>query len=90
MYWGFTYDEHMLNMQALAFNGEWENATILIIYFDIMSWRDYSMCSYERQIVLLINFYWVVFFFKLLKKECVYDNVLCFALCEKSNPYLQR
>jgi hypothetical protein len=50
MYWGFTYDEHMLNMQALVFDGGWENAIILSIYFDTMSWRDYNMCAYERQI----------------------------------------
>jgi len=38
MYWGFTYDEHMLNMQALAFNGEWENAIIfyhLFLYYEL-------------------------------------------------------
>jgi hypothetical protein len=50
-------------MQALALNGGWENAIILNFYFDTMSWKDYGMCSYERQIGLPINFYWVFFFF---------------------------
>ncbi len=58
MYWGFTYDEHMLNMQALALNGEGENAIILSIYFDTMSWRDYIACALMRdKLVLAIKFY---------------------------------
>jgi len=71
MYWEFTYDEHMLNMQALAFNGEWENAIILSIYFDIMSWRDYNMCSYERQIGFINKFLLGPFLKNVQKKKCV-------------------
>jgi hypothetical protein len=37
------------HVEYASINGEWENAMILNIYFDTMSWRDYSMCSYKRQ-----------------------------------------
>jgi hypothetical protein len=48
----------MLNMQALALNGEGENAIILSIYFDTMSWRDYIACALMRdKLVLAIKFY---------------------------------
>lgn len=70
MYWGFTHDGQILNMQALALNGEWENAIILNIYFDTMSWIDYSMCSYKKQIGFTNKFSLGLF-----PKKCSKKNV---------------
>ena len=42
--------QHVLNMQALAFNREWENALILSICFEGMKMSDRSMWAFERNV----------------------------------------
>jgi hypothetical protein len=76
-------------MQALAFNGEWENAIILIIYFDIMSWRDYSMCSYERQIGFT-NKFLLGFFYKKCSKKNVCMTMSYVLLCVKNQIHIYK
>jgi hypothetical protein len=71
LFWPCIGDLHMLNMQALALNGEWENAIILSIYFDTMSWRDYSVCSYERQIGFTNKFFMHLFSKNVQKRMCI-------------------
>ena len=42
--------QHMLDMQALALNGEWENALILSICFESMKMSDRSVWAFERNV----------------------------------------
>ena len=42
--------QHVLDMQALALNGEWENAMILSICFKGMKMSDRSVWAFERNI----------------------------------------
>jgi hypothetical protein len=42
--------QHVLDMQALALNGEWENALILSIHFQGMKMSDRNMWAYKRNI----------------------------------------
>jgi hypothetical protein len=82
--------QHVLNMQTLTFNGEWEIAMILNICFDAMSWRDCSMWSYENKIGFLDRFLLGSFIERIFKQRtCVSHAMFCF-LCEKLGLYLQR
>ena len=43
--------QHVLDMQGLALNGEWENALILSICFEGMKMSDRSVWAFERNVV---------------------------------------
>jgi len=82
--------QHVLNMQALTFNGEWEIAMILNICFDAISWTYCSIWSYERQIGFLDRFLLGSFIERIFKQRtCVSHAMFCF-FCEKLGLYLQR
>lgn len=87
IFWPCIGDLHMMNTcwicKALALNGEWENAIILSIYFDTMSWRDYSMCSYERQIGFT-NKFSLVLFPKNVQKKNVCMTMSYILLCVRN------
>jgi hypothetical protein len=82
--------QHVLNMQTLTFNGEWEIAMILNIYFDAMSWIDCSMWSYERQIGFLDRFLLGSFIKRMFKQITCVSHAMFSFLCEKLGLYLQR
>jgi hypothetical protein len=42
--------QHVLDMQALPLNGEWENALILSICFEGMKISDRSVWAFERNV----------------------------------------
>jgi hypothetical protein len=42
--------QHVLGMQTLALNGEWENALILSIFLRGMKMSDRSVWAFERNI----------------------------------------
>jgi hypothetical protein len=42
--------QHVFDMQALALNGEWENAMILSICFEGMKMSDCNVWAFERNI----------------------------------------
>ena len=52
--------QQVFYMQALAFNGEWEYAMILSIFFKSMKMSDYSVWTFERNVgftdMLLLGF----------------------------------
>ena len=41
--------QHMVDMQPLAFNGEWENALFLSICFERMKMNDCSVWAFEKK-----------------------------------------
>jgi hypothetical protein len=42
--------QHVLDMQALALNGEWENALILSICFENMKMSNRNVWAFERNV----------------------------------------
>ena len=44
--------QHVLDMQTLVLNGEWKNALILSISFEIMKMSDCSVWAFERKVGL--------------------------------------
>ena len=47
--------QHVLDMQALALNGEWENVLIFSICFENMNMRGRSVWAFERNVSSLIE-----------------------------------
>ena len=52
--------QHVLDMQALALNEEWENALVLSICFENMNMSYCSVWAFHRNVSSLIDYYWVL------------------------------
>ena len=77
-------------MQALALNGEWENALILSIFFKDMKMSDCSMWTFERNVGFTSISILGSFMEKIFKQRtCACYNTLKF-VCKRLGPYLQR
>ena len=80
--------QHVFDTQALALNGEWENAMILSICFEGTKMSDYSVWVFERNVGFTDKLLLGSFMLKLFKqKTCVCHNTFKF-LCERLGPYL--
>ena len=64
--------QHVLDMQALALNGEWENALILSIFFEGMKMSDRSMWAFERNVGFIYRLLLGSFTKKCSNKELMY------------------
>ena len=49
-----------LNMQALAFNGQWDDALIFSNCFESMNMSDHSVWALRKMSNSQINYYWVL------------------------------
>ena len=82
--------QHVLDMQALALNGEWENALILSICFEGMKMSDRSVWAFERNVGFTDRLLLGSFTEKMFKQRTrVCHNTFKF-LCERLGPYLQK
>ena len=82
--------QHVLDMQALALNGEWENALILSICFEGMKTSNRSVWAFKRNVGFTDRLLLGSFTEKMFKQRTrVCHNTFKF-LCEKLGPYLQR
>ena len=82
--------QHVLDMQALALNEEWENTLILSICFESMKMRDRDVWVVERNVGFTSRLLLDSFTEKMFKQRfCVCHNTLWF-FCEKFGPYMQR
>jgi hypothetical protein len=82
--------QHVLDMQALALNGEWENILILSICFENMKMSDRSVWAFERNVGFTDRLLLASFTEKMLKQRTrVCHNTFKF-LCERLGPYLQK
>ena len=79
--------QHMLDMQALAFNGEWGNALILSICFKSMKMSDYSVWAFHRNVGFTVRILLGSFTKNYSSKVC--HNTFNF-FYEKLDSYLQR
>ena len=83
--------QHVFDMQALALNGEWENALILSICFEGMKMSDCSVWAFERNVGftdrLLLGSFTEKKWFKQITR--VRHNTFKF-LCERLGLYLQK
>lgn len=52
--------QHVLNMQALAFNGQWDDALIFSNCFESMNMSDHSVWALRKMSNSQINYYWVL------------------------------
>jgi hypothetical protein len=64
--------QHVLDMQALALNGEWENALILSICFEGMKMSNHSVWVFERNVGFTDRLLLGFFTEKCSNKELVY------------------
>ena len=82
--------QHVLDMQALALNGEWENALILSICFEGMKMSDRSVWAFERNVGFAARLLLDYFMKKMFKQRTrVCHNTFMF-ICERLGLYLQR
>jgi len=82
--------QHVLDMQTLALNGEWENALILSICFEGMKMSDRSVWAFERNVGFTDRLLLGSFTEKMFKQRTrVCHNTFKF-LCERLGPYLQK
>jgi len=64
--------QHVLDMQALALKGEWENALILSICSKSMKMSDYSVWAFERNVGFTNKLLLSYFMEKCSNKELMY------------------
>jgi hypothetical protein len=64
--------QHVLDMQTLALNGEWENALILSICFEGMKMSDRSVWAFERNVGFTDRLLLGSFTEKMFIKELMY------------------
>ena len=82
--------QHVLDMQALAFTGEWGNALILSICFEGMKMSDRSVWAFERNVGFTDRLLLGSFMGKMFKQRTrVCHNTFQF-LCKRLGLYLQR
>jgi hypothetical protein len=91
LYWClYMIVQHMLDMQALALNGEWEYALILSICFEGMKMSDRNVWTFERNVGFTDRLLLGFFSKKMFKQRTrICHNTFKF-LCERLGSYLQK
>jgi hypothetical protein len=82
--------QHVLNMQAMTLNGEWENALILSICFEGMKMNYRSVWAFERNVGFTDRLLLGSLTEKMFKRKTrVCHNTFKF-LCQRLGSYLQK
>ena len=82
--------QHVLDMQALALNEEWENTLILSICFESMKMRDRNVWVLERNVGFTSRLLLDSSRKRCSSKDFVYVIIHYGFSCEKFGPYMQR